>query len=155
VSRRPHFELDDYLPYLVNRVGSALVADFEQGALARPQLSIASWRVLAVLSDRDGQRQIDLAAKTSIDVSTLSRLVSRLVKRGLVTRTRSVTNSREVVVSLTAKGAALVGHLIPQAIAAERTAIGGLSAADLAIVRRCLRRMYENLAGPSREPGKP
>ncbi len=155
MSRRPQFKFDDYLPYLVNRVGSALVADFEQTALARPQLSIASWRVLAVLSDRDGQRQIDLAAKTSVDVSTLSRLVSRLVKRGLVTRTRSATNSREVVVSLTTKGAALVGHLIPQAIAAERTAIAGLSAADLALVRRCLRRMYENLAGSSHEPDKP
>ena len=57
---------------------------------------------------------------TSIDVSTLSRVVTRLVKMGLVTRARSANNSREVVVSLAGKGSALLTHMIPQAIAAER-----------------------------------
>jgi DNA-binding MarR family transcriptional regulator len=105
------------------------------------------WRVLAALSSNDGQRQIDLAAMTSIDVSTLSRVVSRLVRMGLVTRTRSATNSREVVVRLSGKGAGLVARMIPRAIAAERSAIAGVPAKDLAVVRRSLRRMYENLAG--------
>jgi DNA-binding MarR family transcriptional regulator len=150
VSRRPHLDFESYLPYLVNRVGTALAVDFGRSALARPQLSIADWRLLAVLADRDGQRQIDLAGRTSIDASTLSRAISRLVKRGLVTRARSSTNSREVVVSLTAKGALLVTQLIPLAIAAERTAIAGVSPRDLAIVRRSLKRMYENLVATAR-----
>jgi len=72
--------------------------------------------------------------------------VTRLVKMGLVTRARSATNSREVVVRLTAKGVAILARLIPAAIAAERTAIAGVSAKDLAVVRRSLRRMYQNLA---------
>ena len=111
-------------------------------------LSGFAWRVLAALSSDDGQRQIDLAAMTSIDVSTLSRVVSRLVRMGLVTRTRSATNSREVVVRLSGKGAGLVARMIPRAIAAERSAIAGVPAKDLAVVRRSLRRMYENLAKP-------
>lgn len=147
---RPRLDFSEYLPYLINRVGLALVLDFGQNTLAQYGLSIAMWRVLAVLSNHEGQRQIDLAARTSIDVSTLSRVVSRLVKMGLVSRTRSATNSREVVVRLTAKGAAILTRVIPQAIAAERTAIAGVSAKDLAIVRRSLRRMYENLASSSR-----
>ena len=102
---RPNLDLDEYLPYLINRVGSALVVDFGRSTLAPHRLSIAMWRVLAALSSDDGQRQIDLAAMTSIDVSTLSRVVSRLVRMGLVTRTRSATNSREVVVRLSGKGA--------------------------------------------------
>jgi MarR family transcriptional regulator, organic hydroperoxide resistance regulator len=146
VAKPPHFDLGEYLPYLINRVGFALVVEFSAAALIRRRLSIAMWRVLAALSDDGGQRQIDLAVKTSIDVSTLSRVVTRLVKMGLVTRTRSATNSREVVVSLSAKGATLVAELIPKAIAAERTAIAGVSAKDLAVVRRSLRRMYQNLA---------
>src|SRR5215470_9543292 len=148
--RPPRFDFSEYLPYLINRVGLALVVDFTQTALADPGLSIAMWRVLAVLSDDGGQRQIDLAATTSIDVSTLSRVVTRLVKMGLVTRTRSATNSREVVVRLTPKGVAVVTEAIPKAIAAERTAIAGVPAKDLAVVRRSLRRMYENLAGSPR-----
>jgi len=102
--------------------------------------------VLAVLANDDGQRQIDVAARTSIDVSTLSRVVTRLVKMGLVTRTRSTTNNREVVVRLTPKGATILARVIPHAIALERTAIAGVPAKDLAVVRRSLRRMYQNLA---------
>jgi DNA-binding MarR family transcriptional regulator len=54
-----------------------------------------------------------------------------------------------VVVRLTDKGAAALARLIPRAIAAERRAIAGVPAKDLAVVRRSLRRMYENLAGSS------
>jgi DNA-binding MarR family transcriptional regulator len=147
VPKPPHFDFSEYLPYLINRVGSVLVVDFVQSALAHRQLSIAMWRVLAVLSNDGGQRQIDLAGKTSIDVSTLSRVVTRLVKMGLVTRTRSASNSREVEVRLTPKGVAVLAEAIPKAIACERMAIAGVPVKDLAVVRRSLRRMYQNLAG--------
>jgi DNA-binding MarR family transcriptional regulator len=149
VTDRARFDFGEFLPYLINRVGWLLVVDFGQNTLARYQLSIAMWRVLAVLSNDDGQRQIDLAAATSIDVSTLSRVVTRLVKMRLVTRTRSATNSREVVVRLTAKGAAILARVIPNAIVLERTAIAGVPTKDLAVVRRTLRRMYQNLASSS------
>jgi DNA-binding MarR family transcriptional regulator len=146
VPTRPRVDFSDYLPYLINRVGWLLVVEFGQNTLARHQLSIAMWRILAVLDDDDGQRQIDLAGRTSIDVSTLSRVVTRLVRMGLVTRARSATNNREVAVRLTPKGAAVVARVVPHAIALERIAIAGLPAKDLAVVRRSLRRMYENLA---------
>ena len=58
------------------------------------------WRVLAALSNNGEQRQVDLVDMTSIDASTMSRLVSRLVRIGLVTRSRSANSSREVVVAL-------------------------------------------------------
>lgn len=141
----PPFDFSEYLPYLINRVGQALVDDFVGRALARRHLSIAMWRVLAVLSSDGGHRQIDLAGKTSIDVSTLSRVVTRLVKMGLVTRTRSATNSREVVVRLTAKGIAVLADAIPKAIVAEQLAIEGVSPKDIALIKRVLRQMYQNL----------
>lgn len=146
MTNRPHLDFSEYLPYLINRVGWLLVVDFGQNTLARHRLSIAMWRILAVLANDDGQRQIDLAARTSIDVSTLSRVVTRLVKTGLVTRTRSATNNREVVVRLTPRGAAMLARVIPHALALERIAIAGVPAKDLAVVRRSLRRMYQNLA---------
>ena len=102
-------DLGDYLPYLVNRVGTIIADQFGAEALARHGLSIAEWRVLAVLASNGGQRQIDLADLTSIEASTLSRLVTRLVRMGLVTRTRSANSNREVVVKLSAKGQSLVG----------------------------------------------
>jgi DNA-binding MarR family transcriptional regulator len=115
---------------------------FGADALAEHGLSIAMWRVLA---SRGSQRQIDLADLTSIEVSTLSRLVTRLIRKGLVTRTRSANSNREVTVKLSPKGQSLVSHLIPIALNFEAAAIAGLSAKDIAVLKRCLRRMFGNM----------
>jgi DNA-binding MarR family transcriptional regulator len=146
VSGRPHLDLGNYLPYLVNRVGTALALHFDGHVLRRHGLSIAMWRVLAALSNGGVQRLIDLAGMTSIDVSTLSRLVTRLVQAGLVSRNRSKTSNREVLIELTAKGRALVERLIPIAYELERAAIAGIPARDLAVVKGSLRKVFANLA---------
>ena len=138
-------DLDNYLPYLVNRVGTIIAEQYGGEALAAYDLSIAMWRIMAVLASSGGQRQIDLAGLTSIEVSTLSRLVTRLVQMGVVTRTRSASSTREVVVKLTAKGSAQVARLIPIAHDYEAVAVAGLSAADVAVLKRCLRRVYANM----------
>ena len=138
-------DLADYLPYLVNRVGTIIADQFGQEALAAHGLSIAMWRVMAVLSSAGAQRQIDLAELTSIGASTLSRLVTRLIRLDLVSRTRSASSNREVAVKLSAKGEALVGRLIPIAKAYEATAIAGLPPQELAVLKRCLRRVYCNM----------
>jgi DNA-binding MarR family transcriptional regulator len=140
-------DLANYLPYLVNRLGSALVASFTATALAQHDLNIDAWRVMAVLANRGAQRQIDLAALTSIEVSTLSRLVTRMVRKGLVTRRRSRNSNREVVVELSAKGRGLVGRIIPLAHRLEATAAAGIPAKDMTVVKRALRRMFENMSG--------
>ena len=139
-------KLAEYLPYLVNRVGAALVESYTRRALATHKLTIDMWRVLAALSNNGGQRQIDLADVTSIEASTVSRLVTRLVRLGFVTRGRSETSNREVQVQLSPKGRALVKKLIPVALGLEDTAVEGISAADLAQLKRTLRRIYANLA---------
>jgi MarR family transcriptional regulator, organic hydroperoxide resistance regulator len=138
-------DLGDYLPYLVNRVGTIIADQFGAEALASHGLSIAMWRVVAVLASAGQQRQIDLAELTSTDASTLSRLVTRLVRLGLVTRARSASSNREVAVKLSAKGAALVARLIPIAREYENVAIAGLPAQELAVLKRCLRRVYGNM----------
>ena len=142
-------DLGNYLPYLINRVGFALVDSYSR-TLKPHQLSIDMWRVLAALSNNGGQRQVDLSGMTSIDASTMSRLVSRLVRQSLVTRSRSETSSREVVVALSPKGRALVQRLIPVALKLEQIASAGLSAKDLAVVKRLLRQMYGNLSASPR-----
>jgi DNA-binding MarR family transcriptional regulator len=145
LTRHRRLDLAEFFPYLINRVGSALVARFTADALDSQHLSIAMWRVLAALSNNGGVRQIDVAEMTSTEVSTLSRLITRLIRLGLVSRRRSATNSREVTVALTPKGQALVARLIPIAEALQATATQGLSKQELAVVKHALRRMHENL----------
>src|SRR5262245_30715238 len=104
------------------------------------------WRLMAVLSYRGAQCQADLVDMTSIEASTVSRLVTRLARMGLVTRKRSTTSNREVVIELTAKGRAQVERIIPHAHKLEQMAAAGVPAKDLAVVKRALRRMYENMS---------
>src|SRR6516165_1416253 len=145
LARNPHLDLTDYVPYLINRVGAALVARFSEHALAGTHLNIATWRVLAALSHRGPLRQIDIAEITSMEVSTMSRLITRLVQMGLVSRKRSRLSNREVAVELTPKAAALVERLIPIAHKLEEAATQGLSKRERAELKRALRRMHENL----------
>jgi DNA-binding MarR family transcriptional regulator len=150
VPARSSLDLSEHLPYLINRVGSALVERFCADALARAGLSIAAWRVLAVLATRDALRQTDLAALTSIDVSTLSRLITRLVHDGLVRRTRSRADTREVAVALTRKARTMLRKLVPVAAGLQSTATRGIAKSDLATLRRVLRQMHRNLTQPAR-----
>jgi DNA-binding MarR family transcriptional regulator len=138
-------DLSNYFPYLINRVGMALVERFTRDALQAPGLTIGAWRVLAVTANNEGVRQVDLVRLTSIEVSTVSRLVTRLVQLGLMARSRSTTSNREVVVRLTPKGKALFQELAPVAFELEKIATRGIAKKELAIARRVLSRMHENL----------
>jgi DNA-binding MarR family transcriptional regulator len=145
-------DLGDYLPYLVNRVGNIIADQFDAETLAPHKLSIVMWRVMVVLAANGSQRQIDLADLTSIDASTLSRIVTRSVHLGLLARTRSASSNREVTVTLSTKGQALVTRLIPFGKRIEADAVAGLSADELALLKRCLRRMYSNMKARSVAP---
>src|SRR5262245_29647176 len=79
--------LDDYLPYLINRVADILVQLFSRD-LAPFQLSVPMWRVLAVLAENGEHRLIDLSRMTSIEASTLSRLTEAMQRKQLVLRRR-------------------------------------------------------------------
>jgi DNA-binding MarR family transcriptional regulator len=146
-------DLDDYLPYLANRVGTIIAEQFAAEGLTPLGLSIAMWRVMAVLASAGSQRQIDLAEHTSIEVSTLSRIVTRMVRMGVVSRTRSSSSTREVIVKLTAKGNAQVARLIPIARDYETVAAAGLRPAALAELKRHLRRIYANMRGRAASGG--
>ena len=152
MKRPTQLDLDDYLPYLVNRVGSIVAEQFGNEALKPHRLSIAMWRVMAVLAAHGSQRQIDLADHTSIESSTLSRLVTRLIRMRLVTRSRSAHSDREVAVSLSPKGQALVARLIPIASEYEVTASAGLSREELTTLKHSLTRIYANMKSRATKP---
>lgn len=140
------YDLSDRLPYLINRVGAALV-DFATPGLKRHHLTIPLWRVLSVLAYRSEMRQVDLAGATSLDAPTISRLISHAARRGLVTRARSDTSNREVSVRITKAGKDAVEQIIPLMIADENVVLAGLSKTELAALRKILRRLYDNIAG--------
>jgi MarR family transcriptional regulator, organic hydroperoxide resistance regulator len=138
------FELARFLPYLINRAGARLAVAFGQ-EIAPQGVVLQEWRVLAALTANGPQRLGDLAELTSIDVSTLSRLIGRMARNRLVARTRESDDRRAVRLELSPKGRDVVDSIIPLAHIYERTALAGFGADEAEQLRAMLRRVYLNL----------
>lgn len=139
------FDLARFLPFHINRTGVRLASAFGD-ELARYDLTVPMWRVLAALWHGGEQKAGDLMAATSIEQSTLSRLVTAMEKRKLLTRRRSDSDARTVVVKLTEDGRKLTKELIPYALRNERIALRGFSEEEVDQLLKMLARIYENAA---------
>lgn len=93
--------------------GLAQLSFVIQGMLERRaaahDLSITQTRLLGVLRDRTPTMN-ELARLLVLDKSSVTGLVDRAERRGLVTRVPSATDRRAVLVSLTDGGRALICH---------------------------------------------
>ena len=138
-------DLGDYLPYLVNRVGTIIAEQFGDDALARHGLSIADvagpggageqWRPAPDRSRRfDQHRGVDLVAAGQPPDAHGPCHAHPIGEQQPRSRGQAF-----------AKGQTLVARLIPIARDYEAAAIAGLSASELAALKRCLRRMYGNM----------
>ena len=104
------YRLTTSMPYLLNRLGVRLGALFSR-RIAPYGLSLPMYRVLAALSEVADQKLGDLSTMTTVDLSTMSRLIGTMVKMGLVSRVRLPTDERTVRINLTPKGAELAVKL--------------------------------------------
>jgi DNA-binding MarR family transcriptional regulator len=136
--------LDSYLPYLLNRAGARIAAAF--GEEMRPLgASLQMWRVLAALREKDGRRMGDLSLTTSIEVSTLTRLVDNMEQKGLVARRRDAADSRAVLLHVAPAGRRLTRRILPIAERYETVALKGFGAAEAASLKAALQRLYANM----------
>ena len=138
-------DLRSYLPYLINRVGFAVTDVFGE-ALAAEHLTVPMWRVLAVLLHHGPQRIGNLADLTSIEISTLSRLLGAMQRRKLLTRRRGRTDARVMMVALTERGRTLTDALVPAATELEMSLAGDLSTAEIETLKRTLDKLYANIS---------
>ena len=136
--------LDSYLPYLLNRAGARIASAFSEEV--RPLgATLQMWRVLAALREQDGRRMGDLSATTSIEVSTLTRLVDNMEKKGLVARRRDAGDARVVLLHVTRAGRRLAQRILPIAERYERVAFTGFNAGEAETLKAALRRLYANM----------
>lgn len=75
------------------------------------RLSFGHWSVLKQLDRSDGRAMGEVRRATSIDDSTLTKVVDQLVSRGLVFRVADAKDRRKVLICTTEKGQAAVRQL--------------------------------------------
>ena len=135
--------LETYLPYLLNRAGARIADAFSKEV--RPLgATLQMWRVLAALRERNGSRMGDLSETTSIEVSTLTRLVDSMEKKKLVARRSDPADARAIVLHATPAGQRLTGRILPIAERYEKLALQGFDAREAEQLKVALRRLYAN-----------
>ena len=109
-------------------------------------LSLTQLRVLAILRDRN-VGVTALAEYLGLEKSTMSGLVERAEKRGLLERTQSETDRRGVHVSITGDGTKLAERVYAHVERSLLPHTSALGAPERARLRALLERMLERADG--------
>ena len=142
--------LQDFLPYLLNRAGLRIGLMFSRD-IESFDVTLPMWRVLIELWHNGDHRLGELAERTSIDLSTLSRLLVVMQRRNLIVRRRSGLDGRALSLTLTQRGLELTEKIAPYAIRYEDVAMRGMSEADVQRLKQLLKTVYLNLEAAARE----
>lgn len=142
--------LQDFLPYLLNRAGLRIGVMFSRD-IENYDVTLPMWRVLLELWHHGDHRLGELSERTSIDLSTLSRLLVAMQRKKLIVRRRSGLDGRALSLTLTQKGLELAESIAPYAIRYEDIAMEGLSAAEVRTLKALLKIVYNNLQTADRE----
>lgn len=138
------FDLDAYVPFLLNRAGTRIASAFS-AKLKEYGITINSWRLLASLYQHGTLHVGQLSEASSIEMWTVSRMVARMEKEGLVSRQREARDARSIRVALTDRGQALVQDLIPHAMKHEAIPLDGFSPEETELLQDMLKRLYRNM----------
>ena len=94
------------------RASRALVAVAARSlAGLEDEVTLPQYRVLVVLATQGTQRSADLASSLGVTPSTASRMIDRLVRKGLVRRSRTRDDRRSVRLQLTEAGRDVVAQV--------------------------------------------
>ena len=76
-------------------------------------VSAGQWPLLLQLWEQDGLSQKNLSRKVGIEEATTTNTIKRMERDGLIHRSRSSKDRREIIVYLTQKGHELKDDLLP------------------------------------------
>lgn len=131
---------------LLPRVGDAL-ALCQDSIFGEYGITTEQWRVLTCIKSRGPLRLVDLASILERGPNSMSMLVHRMVKAGLVRRTRDSKDRRTVFVSLTDKGTEAVEPAVPAAWEFMHKLLSPLSYDDQRALANMLETIKCELAG--------
>lgn len=130
-----------YLAYLLARASHLISGQFHE-RLREERVPVMHWRVLAALWDAPKSAR-DVAEIILQKQPTVSKLLERMERQGLLSRVPDGADRRRIVVSLTPAGRALAGPLIDAARAHERAVLEPFGTANAAALVRALQDLID------------
>lgn len=138
-----HLILSNFFPYRL-----AVFSDDVSKAIAqlyggRFSLSRPEWRVLASLGDRDKLTAKEIAEYSTLDKTQVSRATARLLKSGLITRSESRQDRRNLHHSLTRKGRQVYREIVPLVLAREEYILSALTEGESLELERLINKVHQ------------
>ena len=138
------------LGYLIFEVSRLFKRRFEE--LAKDNgVTLAQWRTLAQIAVHENITQREIADSIDADPMTVSGILDRLEKRGLIDRFANPSDSRAKVARLTPAGDAMFGQARALGLAMYEAAIVGLSDHERDVMKTALCKMRDNLTAQPAE----
>ena len=113
-------------------------ADYSAKHIRELDLTPSQFDVIATLGNTDGMNMTDLAEKTLVTKGTLTEIIDRLEKKGIVTRIVPRENRRSFTIVLTPEGEKAFNTVFPVHIAYLKERFDRLSPQELEHTRQTL-----------------
>jgi MarR family transcriptional regulator, organic hydroperoxide resistance regulator len=143
---RPGTFVSGYLAYLLARASHLISGQFHLHLEAQ-RVPVMTWRVLASLADGPMSAK-DVAGIILQKQPTVSRILERMERQGLVRREPNPIDRRSIVVSLTPKGRRLAEPLCEAAKRHEAAVLEPFGKANAETLVRVLQRLIDQHAFP-------
>ncbi len=139
------FLLEEFLPYELSVTAGRTSRLFARRFESAFGLSIAEWRVLAVVGRFGTITPSAVAERTDMDKVKVSRATASLVATTLLEQGPAPHDGRARLLRLTRKGRTVHDSIVPLALAMEAQLASGLSDEEWTMLRTCLRRLQEHV----------
>jgi DNA-binding MarR family transcriptional regulator len=139
------FRLESFLPYRLTLLSGAVSQVFAQ-LCERHALSISEWFALIALGQVGPMTAKALGVRSHMHKTKVSRLVGRLLERGLITRRLNDVDRREAILCLTPAGKELHEEYTRRAVEVAASLEDAIAADDREALDRCLLRLAEKSA---------
>jgi DNA-binding MarR family transcriptional regulator len=136
--------LDGFFPYRLYRASKKLQLRL-QTRLRSLHMGPSQWTVISVLKAYGALSIGEIVEATLMEQPTISRVVTRLEKDGLVSKRASTRDSRMVLISLTTAGIEVFKQIVPAALRHQEIALEGIGRKEIAQVIATLEKIEENI----------
>jgi MarR family transcriptional regulator for hemolysin len=113
--------------------------------LAKENITLRQWEVLAWLSYQEDQSQVELAERLGIEAPTLAGIITRMERDGWLERTSCQKDRRKKRLRPTAQAEAVWNRMVECCGRVRERAIEGIPAEDLACLKRTCEALRKNL----------
>jgi DNA-binding MarR family transcriptional regulator len=139
------FQIADSPFYSLSRTTARYSIDMEN-ALRAIDMDLPSWRALMILSESNPSSVSEIADRAVMRLSTMTRVVQRLERRGLLKVKRRKGDARVTEVYINSKGVSAARQVRQIASRFYNLAFHDFDAAEIDALNALLRRVFGNLA---------